>query len=89
MLGAGGAAHHLFDPRTGRSAAQWRRITVHHRSAAIADALSTALYLTSIDEIKAILLRIPGVIVWARDHAEREWRWSSSPVDGVALEEPS
>ena len=88
VLGAGGAVHHLFDPRTGRSAAHWKRITVHHRSAAIADALSTALYIASAGDIKAMLPRVPDVIVWARDHDGREWRWNSSPVDGVALEEP-
>jgi len=89
VLGAGGAVHHLFDPRTGRSAARWKRVTVHHRSAAIADALSTALYIASADEIRAILPRVTGVIAWARDHDDREWCWSSPPVDGVALEEAS
>jgi FAD:protein FMN transferase len=85
VLGAGGAVHHLFDPRTGRSAARWKRMTVHHRSAAIADALSTALYIASADEISAILPRLAGSIAWARDHDDREWCWTSPPVDGVAL----
>jgi thiamine biosynthesis lipoprotein len=89
VLGAGGEVHHLFDPRSGRSAAHWKRITVHHRSAAVADALSTALYIASADEIEAMLPHLAGMIVWARDHADREWRWSSSPVDGVMLEEIS
>ena len=87
VLGAGGAVHHLFDPRTGRSAAHWKRITVHHRSAAIADALSTALYIASADEIKAMLPRLAGTIVWARDQNGREWLWTSPPVDGVALQQ--
>lgn len=87
VLGAGGAVHHLFDPRTGRSAGYWKRITVHHRSAAIADALSTALYIASADEIKAMLPHLVGAIVWARDQDDREWRWMSPPVDGVAVQE--
>jgi thiamine biosynthesis lipoprotein len=36
VIGAGGLAHHLFDLRTGRSAQPWRRLTVAHRSAAVA-----------------------------------------------------
>ena len=86
VLGAGGAVHHLFDPRTGRSAAHWKRITVHHRSAAIADALSKALYVASADEIKAMMPHLAGAIVWARDQDDREWRWMSSPVDGVVMQ---
>jgi FAD:protein FMN transferase len=84
VLGADGLVHHLFDPRSGRSAAHWKRVTVHHRSAAIADALSTALYVASVDELKAILPRLTGTMVWARDQHDREWRWTSPPVDGVA-----
>ena len=73
VLGAGGAAHHLFDPRSGRSAAHWRRIIVHHASAAIADALSTTLYAAGRDEIAPLLGRFPGTTVWAtdRDGVER------------------
>ncbi len=85
VLGAEGAVHHLFDPRTGRSAMHWKRVTVHHRSAAIADALSTALYIATADEIKAILARLTGTVVWARDREDREWRWTSPPLDGVEL----
>jgi thiamine biosynthesis lipoprotein len=80
VLGASGAVHHLFDPRTGRSARHWQRLTVHHASAAVADALSTALYAAAGDEIDAMLARIPGVSVWATDYAGRERRWRSAPV---------
>lgn len=81
MLGASGTAHHLFDPRSGRSAAHWNRITVHHRSAAVADALSTALYAASADEIETLLPRFAGTVIWATDHDNRERRWISPPVD--------
>lgn len=83
VLGARGAAHHLFDPRSGRSAARWRTVTVHHRSAAVADALSTAFYIASADEITALLPRFPGTAVWARDHAGADRRWIAAPVDDV------
>jgi thiamine biosynthesis lipoprotein len=83
VLGAGGAAHHLFDPRSGRSAAGWKAVTVHHRSAAVADALSTAFYAASAEEITALLPRFPGTRVWARDRADIDRRWIAAPVDGV------
>lgn len=74
VIGAGGLAHHLFDPRTGRSAHHWRRLTVGHRSAAIADGLSTALYGAARGEIEAVLPRFAGARVWATDREGREWR---------------
>jgi thiamine biosynthesis lipoprotein len=75
VLGAHGLAHHLFDPRTGRSAHHWRRLTVSHRSAATADALSTALYAASREEIEVLLSRIGGTRVWATDATGAEARW--------------
>ena len=77
ILGANGAVHHLFDPRTGRSSHRWQAITVHHHSAAIADALSTAAYCASGDEIKNLVSKFDGLIVWATDHSGRESRWES------------
>lgn len=78
VLGASGTAHHLFDPRSGRSAAHWKTVTVHHNSAAVADALSTTFYIASAAEIAALLPRFPGTAVWAYDHAEIERRWIAS-----------
>ncbi|TQF31179.1 FAD:protein FMN transferase [Bradyrhizobium sp. UNPA324] len=83
VLGADGAAHHLFDPRSGRSAAHWRTITVHHRSAAVADALSTALSIASADEIQALLPRLSGTAIWATDPAGRHSYWAAGPRDGI------
>lgn len=85
ILGAGGAAHHLFDPRTGRSASTWKRITVYHRTAALADALSTALHAASAQEIETIVARQSGVAVWAVDQADRESQWIDGPVPGINL----
>lgn len=81
VLGAGGAAHHLFDPRSGRSAVHWKALTVHHRSAAVADALSTTFYIASADEIASLLPGFPGTVVWARDHANVDRRWIAAPAD--------
>jgi thiamine biosynthesis lipoprotein len=77
VFGAGGAIHHLFDPRTGHSASHWRRVTVHHRSAAVADALSTAFYAATADELAIFLRRINGLSVWTTDFNGRMRRWSS------------
>ncbi|MGZ9086697.1 MAG: FAD:protein FMN transferase, partial [Rhodoplanes sp.] len=78
VIGAGGLAHHLFDPRTGRSAQPWRRLTVAHRSAAVADALSTGLYAASHSEIGDVLARFPGAQAWATDRDGREWRFGAA-----------
>ncbi|GMO22472.1 FAD:protein FMN transferase [Bradyrhizobium sp. TM233] len=83
VLGADGAAHHLFDPRSGRSAAHWRTITVHHRSAAVADALSTALSIASANEIQELLPRLSGTAIWATDLAGRRSYRSADPRDGI------
>jgi thiamine biosynthesis lipoprotein len=85
ILGAAGAAHHLFDPRSGRSAAHWRRITVHHPSAAVADALSTAFYVASPAEIERMLPRLPGVAILALDRQAHEQRWNFDSVSGVSI----
>jgi len=84
VLGANGAAHHIFDPRSGRSAAHWRTITVHHRWTAVADALSTTLYVASEDEIRAMLPRLEGTAIWATDPEGGRRYWSSGSPDGIA-----
>jgi thiamine biosynthesis lipoprotein len=85
ILGAAGAVHHLFDPRTGRSPQHWQRVTVHHRLAAVADALSTALYAASAREIAELLTRIGGLVVWVTDRDGKEHRWASPPPIGEKL----
>lgn len=77
VLGAAGAVHHLFDPRTGLSPGQWQCVTVHHRSAAIADGLSTALYAATAQDFPDILSRFGGIVVWTTDRAGREQFWTS------------
>jgi thiamine biosynthesis lipoprotein len=84
ILGAGGAAHHLFDPRSGRSAAHWQTMIVHHASAAVADALSTALSIASADEIEALVPRLNGVAIWAVDRAGSHHHWSADASRDIA-----
>lgn len=84
VLGAAGAAHHLFDPRSGRSAGHWRTVTVHHASAAVADALSTALSIASADEINTLLPRLDGITLWAVDRTGSHLRWpATGPLDDI------
>ncbi len=63
----GGELTHIIDPRSGISPHHWRSITVSHRSAAIADALSTGLFAASPAEVGRIMRRNRGVRVWATD----------------------
>jgi FAD:protein FMN transferase len=88
VLGANGVVHHLFDPKTGRSSHRWQTITVHHDSAAIADALSTAAYCASGEEIASLVRKLGGLIVWATTPGGRESRWQSAdhPTGAKALD---
>ncbi|MBU2485392.1 MAG: FAD:protein FMN transferase [Alphaproteobacteria bacterium] len=67
MFGAGPAGH-ILNPETGMVAeANWRRVSVIHRSAAIADGLSTAGILQSAKELRAMVKRFPDAAVRAID----------------------
>lgn len=77
VFGAGGQAHHLFDPRSGRSASSWTRVTVHHSSAAVADALSTALYAATGREAERIVGRFPRTLALATGHGGGETCWTA------------
>ena len=83
ILGAEGAVHHLFDPRTGRSAQLWQRISVHHRSAAVADALSTAFYAAPAHDIANMVAKFDGLVVWATDRHGHEFHWRSDSTVGL------
>ncbi|MAO00363.1 FAD:protein FMN transferase [uncultured Roseovarius sp.] len=59
-----GTAGHILDPRTGTPAtARWQLISVTAKSAAIADALSTAMCLMSAEEMKTAESSLSGVKV--------------------------
>lgn len=51
---------HLLDPRSGRPASGWRRVSVHHSSAAVADAVSTAAAILPGEAIDALLDSVGG-----------------------------
>ncbi len=51
---------HIIDPRTGAGAARWRRVTVLHRSAAVADGLSTGIACMARDAVPAALAAFAG-----------------------------
>ena len=62
---------HMIDPRTGHSPHRFQSLTVGHKSATIADALSTGLYAATPKRVKRIVARMPGLRVWALDAAGR------------------
>ncbi|KGF69487.1 hypothetical protein LL06_11050 [Hoeflea sp. BAL378] len=63
-----GPEGHILNPATGRAAAPaWRRVSVIHRSAALADGLSTAAVLQTESELRAMARRFAGVAVHAVD----------------------
>ena len=67
MFGAGPDGH-ILNPQTGRAAtANWRRVSVIHSSAAIADGLSTAGVLQSGREIHDMAVQFPEAKVRAID----------------------
>ena len=55
---AQGRFNHLFDPKTGQSAARYRSVTVVMPTATAADALSTAFSLLPLEDIDAMLRRV-------------------------------
>lgn len=64
-----GEFHHLFDPRTGKSAQRYSSVTVTAPEATLADALSTAFYAMPVAAIKECLLHYPAVNARLTDQA--------------------
>lgn len=60
VFDATGKFNHIFDPHTGASANRWAGATVVAKSAAVADALSTALLVASKDQTARILREAGG-----------------------------
>lgn len=59
-----GRHHHLFNPLSGESARLYRDVSVRAPEAAIADALSTAIYATPKNRVPAILRNFGGAQAW-------------------------
>jgi thiamine biosynthesis lipoprotein len=70
-LDAAGAVGHILDPVRGIVPSPWRRITVLHRSATIADGLSTGLALTPPERVRGVLDRQGSCRVIAVDNLGR------------------
>ena len=60
---------HIIDPKTGTAPNHWKRISIIHPSAAIADGLSTAFATMTRTEIEAAISDFPGARLIAIDKA--------------------
>jgi thiamine biosynthesis lipoprotein len=56
--------HHIIDPDTRMPATLWRSVTIVCDDSAMADALSTALFLQPLDQGRALLDQCGGEAVW-------------------------
>jgi thiamine biosynthesis lipoprotein len=73
-IGSDGPSH-IINPGTGRSCkSQWTRVSVLHKSAALADALSTAYVLMPANEIEQSIELFDGTSVLALDNNGRSFR---------------
>jgi FAD:protein FMN transferase len=62
---ASGRYHHLFDPTTGTSAGHYIAVSVVAASTMVADALSTALYVTPPERGRGLLAAFPDAVILA------------------------
>jgi thiamine biosynthesis lipoprotein len=61
-LDASGSVSHIVDPRNGKPApVLWRRMSVMHRSAALADGISTAAVLMDAGQLTAMARQFDGL----------------------------
>ncbi|MFK5998279.1 MAG: FAD:protein FMN transferase [Rhodobacterales bacterium] len=63
LLDAAGRIGHIFDPRTGRPAGQWRQVSVSAETAALADGLATAFCMMDKTQIALAAEAFNGVTV--------------------------
>ncbi|MBR4652201.1 MAG: FAD:protein FMN transferase [Kiritimatiellae bacterium] len=76
---------HIFDPRTGEPAARWAQSWARARTAAVADALSTAALSMEPAELKAAAATLDAAVLVARrqrpvmDHFRDPLKWYGKP----------
>jgi thiamine biosynthesis lipoprotein len=81
---AAGRHHHLFDPRTGRSAAHYRSVSVLAPDATTADALSTGLCALAPEAARAVVDARQGVSAIFIDTDGSAWTAGSPPLPARA-----
>lgn len=63
--------HHLIDPETASPATRFVSVSVHGRDSGLCDALSTALFVMTLEEGRALLEALPGYeAVWVSSAGE-------------------
>lgn len=68
-------SNHLFDPRTGRSAQDWKSVTVFAPTAEMADTLSTAFAVCPPEAVGDLASTIHDVAAIAVDRLQGVWRF--------------
>ena len=81
--------HHILDPRSGFPARALVSVTIVASTCALADALSTAVFVLGPEEGLALLERFPdaeGLLIAERDAGLVAWRTDGFPLDLDALD---